>query len=85
MSPGAKKLPGAGSAFALLPPQNGFCLFGDGLEPAISNWVRTVCRRAERELVRAQECQPERVTACALRYLNRLSSLLFVLAIEGTK
>ena len=70
---------------ALLPPQNGFYLFGDEVEPAFFNWARTVCRRAERELVRAQECQPERVTACALRYLNRLSSLLFVLAIEGTK
>ena len=69
----------------LLPPQTGFCLFGDGVESAFSNWARTVCRRAERELVRAQECQPARVTASALRYLNRLSGLLFVLAREGEK
>lgn len=74
-----------GSRNARLPPQNGFCLFGDGLESAFSNWVRTVCRRAERELVRAQECQPARVTASSLRYLNCLSSLLFVLARERTK
>ena len=69
----------------LLPPQTGFCLFGDGVESAFSNWARTVCRRAERELVRAQECHPARVTATALRYLNRLSGLLFVLAREGAK
>ena len=74
-----------GSRNSRLPPQNGFCLFGDGLESAFSNWVRTVCRRAEREMVRAQECQPARVTASALRYLNCLSSLLFVLARARTK
>ena len=73
-----------GSRNSRLPLLNGFCLFGDSLESAFSNWVRTVCRRAERELVRAQECQPARVTASSLRYLNCLSSLLFVLARERT-
>jgi len=42
--------------------------------------ARTVCRRAERIAVRLQDTPDEAVTPAALRYLNRLSDLLFVLA-----
>ena len=66
-----------------LPPLEGFILPGGSLECALTNWVRTVCRRTERDLVRAQETNPSRVTALALQYLNRLSGLLFALAREG--
>jgi cob(I)alamin adenosyltransferase len=40
--------------------------------------ARTVARRAEREITLLMETEP--VNAEALRYLNRLSDLLFVLA-----
>jgi cob(I)alamin adenosyltransferase len=40
--------------------------------------ARTVCRRAERAVVSLDRA--EAVDAGALRYLNRLSDLLFVLA-----
>ena len=40
--------------------------------------ARTVCRRAEREVVRLAAQPDERVSDAARRYLNRLSDLLFV-------
>jgi cob(I)alamin adenosyltransferase len=40
--------------------------------------ARTVCRRAERALVRLAATDP--VSDSARRYLNRMSDLLFVLA-----
>jgi cob(I)alamin adenosyltransferase len=42
--------------------------------------ARTVCRRAERVAVRLQDEPGEAVSGAALRYLNRLSDLLFVMA-----
>jgi cob(I)alamin adenosyltransferase len=42
--------------------------------------ARTVCRRAEREAVRLADRPGEPVSAEALKYLNRLSDLLFVMA-----
>lgn len=42
--------------------------------------ARTVCRRAERIAVRLADEPGEAVNAAALRYLNRLSDLLFVMA-----
>lgn len=41
--------------------------------------TRTVCRRAERALAGAKECESE-IPPIVLRYVNRLSDLLFVLA-----
>lgn len=61
-----------------LPPLKDFILPGGGIAAAHAHVARTVCRRAEREtvtLARAESVRPE-----ALRYLNRLSDLLFVLA-----
>ncbi|MCF7221923.1 cob(I)yrinic acid a,c-diamide adenosyltransferase [Marilutibacter chinensis] len=61
-----------------LPPLKDFILPGGGEAAARCHVARTVVRRAEREtvaLARVEEVRPE-----AIRYLNRLSDLLFVLA-----
>jgi cob(I)alamin adenosyltransferase len=42
--------------------------------------ARTVCRRAERATVHLADIEGEVVSAPALKYLNRLSDLLFVMA-----
>jgi cob(I)alamin adenosyltransferase len=60
-----------------LPPLKDFILPGGGMAAATCHLARTVCRRAEREVValsRVEEVRPQ-----AQRYLNRLSDLLFVL------
>ena len=61
-----------------LPPLKEFILPGGNLIAAQCHLVRTVCRRAERALLRLS-CQ-EPVNSASLRYLNRLSDLLFVIA-----
>lgn len=61
-----------------LPPLKEFILPGGGEAGARCHIARTVVRRAEREAVtlsRQEAVRPE-----AVRYLNRLSDLLFVLA-----
>jgi cob(I)alamin adenosyltransferase len=61
-----------------LPPLKDFILPGGGPAAAACHVARAVCRRAERRcwsLARVEEVAPE-----ALKYLNRLSDLLFVLA-----
>jgi cob(I)alamin adenosyltransferase len=61
-----------------LPPLKDFILPGGGMAAAQCHLARTICRRAEREVVtlaRHDAVRPE-----AVRYLNRLSDLLFVLA-----
>ena len=61
-----------------LPPLKEFVLPGGGRAAAACHLARTVCRRAER---RAFELAArEAVRAELLRYLNRLSDLLFVIA-----
>ena len=61
-----------------LSPLKEFILPGGTRGAALAHVTRTVCRRAERALValRAQE----EVSEDALRYLNRLSDLMFVIA-----
>jgi cob(I)alamin adenosyltransferase len=44
---------------------------------AFCHLARTVCRRAERKLITL--ARNEKVTDISLKYLNRLSDLLFVL------
>lgn len=61
-------------------PPAGFVLPGADERSARAHWARAVCRRAEREFVRAQETYPDRASALALAYLNRLSYLLFATA-----
>jgi cob(I)alamin adenosyltransferase len=61
-----------------LPPLKEFILPGGGDAAARCHVARTVVRRAEREtvaLARAETVRPQ-----PIRYLNRLSDLLFVLA-----
>ncbi|MBL8773009.1 MAG: cob(I)yrinic acid a,c-diamide adenosyltransferase [Phenylobacterium sp.] len=62
-----------------LPALQSFVLPGGTSAAAALHLARTVCRRAEREAVRLVETG-EPVSAPALRYLNRLSDLLFVAA-----
>lgn len=61
-----------------LPPLKEFILPGGSLAGACCHMARTVCRRAERRLVQLHHIAPQRPEV--LRYLNRLSDLLFVLA-----
>ena len=61
-----------------LPPLKDFILPGGGLAAAHCHLARTICRRAERETVALSRA--EAVRAQPVRYLNRLSDLLFVLA-----
>lgn len=63
---------------ATLPPLKEFILPGGTRAAALAHLARTVCRRAERSLVRLQREQA--ASGASLRYLNRLSDLLFVLA-----
>ncbi|MEO6567090.1 MAG: cob(I)yrinic acid a,c-diamide adenosyltransferase [Casimicrobiaceae bacterium] len=63
---------------AALPPLKEFILPGGTRAAALAHVARTVCRRAERCLIRAAEHSA--VTDHARVYLNRLSDLLFVLA-----
>jgi cob(I)alamin adenosyltransferase len=61
-----------------LPPQTHFLLPAGSRAGALLHVARTVCRRAERQLV--QLARTETVSSEALAYLNRLSDLLFVMA-----
>lgn len=61
-----------------LPPLKDFILPGGSLEAAHAHLARTICRRAERRVVALADSEP--VNATAIRYLNRLSDLLFVIA-----
>ena len=60
-----------------LPPLVEFILPGGGPVGAFFHQARTVCRRAEREVLRLMEADPE-VGEGVMRYLNRLSDWLFV-------
>lgn len=61
-----------------LPPLKDFILPGGGEAAARCHLARTIVRRAERETVTLS--RHETVRPDAIRYLNRLSDLLFVLA-----
>jgi cob(I)alamin adenosyltransferase len=61
-----------------LPPLKDFILPGGGEAAARCHIARTVVRRAERDAVALSRLEPVRPEA--VRYLNRLSDLLFVLA-----
>jgi cob(I)alamin adenosyltransferase len=63
---------------AELPPLRTFILPGGTPAAAALHLARAICRRAEREVVRLDRAEP--VGGALLRYLNRLSDYLFVLA-----
>lgn len=60
-----------------LSPLKEFILPGGSKAAAYCHLARTVCRRAERKLITL--ARDEKVTDISLKYLNRLSDLLFVL------
>jgi cob(I)alamin adenosyltransferase len=61
-----------------LPPLKTFVLPGGSVDASLLHVARTGCRRVERKLVALAEAEPVRPEL--LRYLNRLSDLLFVMA-----
>lgn len=63
---------------AELPPLKDFILPGGTRAAALTHVARAACRRAERRLVALHAAEP--VAEALLRYLNRLSDLLFVLS-----
>jgi cob(I)alamin adenosyltransferase len=70
-----------------LPPLTQFILPGGQPLAAALHWARVVCRRAERRCVTLARVEADGANASApdinpevVRYLNRLSDLLFVLA-----
>jgi cob(I)alamin adenosyltransferase len=65
---------------AALSPLTSFVLPGGEPAAAHLHLARTVCRRAERLAVELAARPEEKVGAPAIRYLNRLSDLLFVAA-----
>jgi cob(I)alamin adenosyltransferase len=63
---------------ALAPPMTAFVLPGGTPASAQVHLARTVCRRAEREVVALTHEEP--MNPAVLTYLNRLSDWLFALA-----
>ena len=61
-----------------LPPLRSFVLPGGTPAAAALHVARTVCRRAEREMVALASLDGEQVSAPAMKYINRLSDLFFV-------
>jgi cob(I)alamin adenosyltransferase len=60
---------------ATLAPLRSFVLPGGSAAAAQLHVCRTVCRRAERRALLVEDANPE-----VVRYLNRLSDLLFILS-----
>jgi len=65
---------------ARLSPLTSFVLPGGSPVSASLHMARTITRRAERETVRLFDAEPESTSPETVRYLNRLSDLLFVLS-----
>jgi cob(I)alamin adenosyltransferase len=62
-----------------LAPLRSFILPGGRPAAAYLHLARTICRRAERLMVELSDKSSEGVTPAALKYVNRLSDLLFVM------
>ena len=60
-----------------LAPLKEFILPGGSRAAALCHLARTVCRRAERRVITLS--RSENISAVAIKYLNRLSDLLFVM------
>jgi cob(I)alamin adenosyltransferase len=61
-----------------LPPLKEFILPGGSRISAYTHLARTICRRVERNLFKLN--QGDKVNVVSLKYINRLSDFLFVLA-----
>ena len=68
-----------------LPALRSFILNGGTLGAAHLHVARTVVRRAERAAWAAHESHAETMNLLAIKYLNRLSDLLFILARHANK
>jgi cob(I)alamin adenosyltransferase len=63
---------------SVLKPLRSFVLPGGSPAAAAMHVARTVCRRGERHMVELASTPGEHVSPTALKYINRLSDLLFV-------
>ena len=61
-----------------LPPLKEFILPGGSKASSYCHLARTVCRRVERNLFKLTKT--DKVNEASLKYINRLSDVLFVLA-----
>jgi len=61
-----------------LAPLTSFILPGGSAASAYLHLARTICRRAERIMVKLRDAPQESVTEASLKYVNRLSDYLFV-------
>lgn len=68
---------------AELGDQHAFVLPGGSKEAALLHYTRAVARRAERRIVALASQEP--VNPTILGYLNRLSSLLYAMALKANK
>lgn len=66
-----------------IPPLRAFVLPGGDIAVSYAHVARTVCRRAERNIIRLAEV--EDVNELVIRYLNRLSDYLFVVSRKITQ
>lgn len=66
-----------------IPPLRSFVLPGGNIAVSYAHVARTVCRRAERNIIRLAEV--EGVNELVIRYLNRLSDYLFVVSRKITQ
>lgn len=66
-----------------LPPLKDFIIPGGNIVTAQCHVCRSVCRRAEREVV--ELASSEKIDILVIQYLNRLSDYLFVLARKISK
>jgi cob(I)alamin adenosyltransferase len=66
-----------------LPPLRSFVLPGGNQSVSFAHLARTVCRRAERLVIRLSE--EEEVNPMVIKYINRLSDYLFVLSRKMTQ
>ncbi len=69
---------------ANLPPLLSFVLPGGNIACSTLHLARTICRRAEREVVYLAEVEPN-INPILIKYINRLSDLIFVMAREASK
>jgi cob(I)alamin adenosyltransferase len=72
-------------AEAEVEPLRAFILPGGTPKAAALHVARTVCRRAERAVIKLQRAEGIEIPPVVIVYLNRLSDLLFVLARVATK
>ncbi|MGI8557995.1 MAG: cob(I)yrinic acid a,c-diamide adenosyltransferase [Solirubrobacteraceae bacterium] len=70
---------------ATLAPLRSFVLPGGSPLAAQLHVCRAVCRRAERRAIALSDVEPEGCNPEVVRYLNRLSDLLFILARDAAR